>query len=278
MEQAQENISREEWLAQNTGWCERLRARVTPQQCTENRKRAKTDFEPLYLPCIKCSGITPGQTMEKSKSKKKEVKGKMTKIYCQKCGEQAENAARGLCIKCYQYVWSHGSKAIKQYQLKDAVKVGEEAKEQREPVAEPGPVGEPEPEPEAEPEPTQEDPLEGAELVVKRTNKGFPRPRVKVGSDTSNLYFNYQTIQQFGINKFKYAYFYQKTGSNKVLVLFSNRSGKHGFKISKKVEKLHSSLTISAVRLSRIFGWQGEEVFKVNATSREDVLELERVS
>ncbi len=108
----------ETWLERNTGWCERLRARVTPQQCKENMKRGKWhgEMEPLYLPCVKCPGITPGQIMEKSTKKEPKNMGKL--IYCQLCKGQRKNFCRGLCQSCYNWALKRGLE--ENYNKKDA--------------------------------------------------------------------------------------------------------------------------------------------------------------
>lgn len=268
----------ETWLKCNTGWCERLKARVTPQQCAENRKRAKTGFEPLYQPCVKCSGITPGQT--KPKTKKKGRKGKMTKIYCQKCGEPAENAVRGLCGNCYQYLWSRGRGEEKKYQLKNAVKVGEEVKKQQKPVAEPGPVSEPDPEPEADPEPTQkeavqgttqeDDPLAGAERII--TTKP---PQAKLRKSKNSIDFNVSAMRKFQMHLYSHADFHRNNG--RLYMHMHGKPDENSMKIGWKDHQASSSVTVSFHAIARKLEMTAPMYFNVLGTSREDVLELEQV-
>jgi hypothetical protein len=66
MHQSNLTTSRDEWLAENTFYCERLRARLTPEQCRRNRERPEIDFnEDRPMRPRECNGC-PGQPkMEK---------------------------------------------------------------------------------------------------------------------------------------------------------------------------------------------------------------------
>lgn len=51
------------WLQANTLWCEGLQSRITPQQCAENRRRARSgEYAPIIgRHCPYCSGLDPKQ-------------------------------------------------------------------------------------------------------------------------------------------------------------------------------------------------------------------------
>ena len=47
------------WLERNALWCESVGARLTPEQCAENRKRVRTEDVPiLSRHCPGCPGIS----------------------------------------------------------------------------------------------------------------------------------------------------------------------------------------------------------------------------
>lgn len=49
----------EAWLEQYAFWCEALGARLTPEQCAENRKRVRKEDVPiLSRHCPGCSGVS----------------------------------------------------------------------------------------------------------------------------------------------------------------------------------------------------------------------------
>jgi hypothetical protein len=51
------------WLQANTLWCDGLRSRITPRQCAENRRRARSgEYAPIIgRHCPHCSGLDPEQ-------------------------------------------------------------------------------------------------------------------------------------------------------------------------------------------------------------------------
>ena len=258
-------VNTEKWLEKNTGWCERIRARITPGQCDQNKKRARMGYEPLYLPCLRCPGITPGKTMEVNKGG-----GKM-EIYCQACGIKAKNAGRGLCSRCYQAMWLEDK--VKQYNLKNAVVVGQEQK-QEEQVQ---PEFEPEPQPDLQPaqEVTQEDdPLADAELLDCRSSRNVELPVAKVSKCGHKMYFNGVAIAEFGLHKFSYVQFFRK--DQEILLRFLTQSESNSLRMTHKNNKDNSvkTISISIKIITNHLELKPKKFLQVKGTARPDVVRL----
>ena len=105
---------KEKWLEVNTFYCERLRCRLTPEQCEANRARPRlkeagrwleSNRPPMPGPCEKCTEWR-SLCKEVYQRRKEEAMGKVG--VCKNCGEERHIKARGLCSKCYQKLKEEG--------------------------------------------------------------------------------------------------------------------------------------------------------------------------
>ena len=55
--------AKQAWLRAHALWCDRLQSRITPKQCAENRRRARSgEYAPIIgRHCPHCSGLDPEQ-------------------------------------------------------------------------------------------------------------------------------------------------------------------------------------------------------------------------
>lgn len=101
----------EKWQQKNTFYCQRLHARITPEQCDENRNQGKGSwgasggFKRACITCQECAdykalkATVTGQTTTKKKGKKKVAK----RGNCACCGRGPYALQpKRLCAKCYK--------------------------------------------------------------------------------------------------------------------------------------------------------------------------------
>ena len=188
-------------------------------------------------------------------------------IYCQICGKKTENAGRGLCSRCYQVMWLEDK--VKQYNLKNAVVVGQEQKQKEQ--AQPEPELDPQPE-DLPQEDMPEDPLEGAELLGRRT-KANEVPVATMSNQGTHLYLNAAAVKHFEILKYEYVLFFRR--DEKILLLLTNSADPNSFKLTQKDKKNGSvSISISVKSIASMFEWQPKQTLQVKETTRSDVVKL----
>lgn len=76
----------EAWLERNTFWCEALDARLTPEQCAENRRRVRAEDVPiLSRHCPGCQGVShqelkPSEPVKTAPPKKPQPESETKKV------------------------------------------------------------------------------------------------------------------------------------------------------------------------------------------------------
>lgn len=266
------------WLEENTGWCEHFQARITPEQCRENKRKAQKlgDLEPIYKCCLNCPGIQKvGQTSQEDKEKNIRRESNQL-VFCQKCGKKTKNYGRGLCAKCYKEAKLNGT--LKAYKLKDAVTI-----EKKSEAIEKTQKTESSPK-KSSPKRSKRDLLVGAERIMFRTQKNIRStrarksanfPKVRLHANLQRLEFNSYVIDEFKLDRYKYVSFYRKD-NNIYMLLQTYSNDTNTLQIVWKDNRRKSTIVISCARIARKIGWTGGECFDARATSRKDVIKLEK--
>jgi len=282
-------LTPDEWLAANTFWCPHLKARITPTQCDLNRKRPDpTDTGESFSgfvnyireACRECQDHTWLKSMVGKT--KEEVESHMPNklIDCLgPCGRQdVENCGRGLCSTCYPQM---SSKDLKKFNLVDArakreKRLARKARHEEESQPEPSKSGnenqksshqiatKPQ-----QPSNTNDnqDPLASAQFVNLRGFTGthpVTQPKMRVSPNKKNCTFTATALELFPADRFDV---YQHNGH---VLLHTHDQGQ----LTLSTMKQSKSKSCSAKAMVRAFGWQGGEVFRVEATSRPDVVQL----
>ncbi len=96
----------DEWLRENTFFCEPYMARITPAQCEINRERDNLPGTPTQAPI----GITACNGCDWERMQGKNGGNEMSDVeICLECGEEKRIQARGVCAKCYSRLKKEGN-------------------------------------------------------------------------------------------------------------------------------------------------------------------------
>ncbi len=141
----EDEARKRQWMEENTFYCKKTRADLSPEACAANRKApgpGAMDNRPY--PCISCTAWRElcAQVERRRAEKKEEDVGKKKMAICKRCGNEKPHHGRGLCGTCYLWAASHGK--LDDYPL------GGVEREERIPVEEP--EGQPEREAAEKPE------------------------------------------------------------------------------------------------------------------------------
>jgi hypothetical protein len=265
----------EEWLEQNTIYCSRLRARITPEQCQINHKRANQDgqFWAEKMPGVslkKCRGC-PGVNGEAREEEMPKNEPGPNERRCNVCGriKELEKYYRPIkgqenqidprrvktCIKCER---RHGW-CPQDYMALDI----------QEPINYPSTTE----------DPAEEDPLASAQHIegapIKRNY--YSNPVARTDPKCRYFYLSKQACRDYPVTQeYPYLDFYLAADGTPLL-LFHASPAPSSRKIQSDNKLKYGGLKVSCRLFQDELGWKGRDRFLVQGTSRYDVLRLVRV-
>ena len=306
----------EEWLLQNTFYCSRLRARITQEQCQINHKRANQDgqFWAEKMPGVslkKCRGC-PGVNGE-AREEEMDIELNVDQRKCNMCGRTKELEAyfrpvKGqedqidpkrvkTCIRCerrygfcpQEYMDDDIDKPIGGPPTTEGATEGatssqgsddfeplmsadeweEMASKCEDEEIESTDVG--------DPQPPANDPLAGAihlKSLQQYSKKGPVKARLS--RDGRDLYISGQACHKFEIHSFSYCDFYLAPDQQTTFLHLHDNPTTNSRKVAVENRTTMSAGRVCCKMFAETLGWQPQHEWRIEGTSRPDVIKLVR--